>query len=172
MSIQRLQFERAIAISTANYNIEIPFPGNRMLVGIGTAQAANKLICVGANFITRGVKAGDIVFNTATNPITVATVTTVDSESQLSLSSNLFPIINSFTIYQSASNAGLLSIRPVVFIGGNTAGVSDVCIETEGGESVLFNNVPVGSILPIRAKRVLSSFSGTSTSATNLVALY
>lgn len=51
-----------------------------------------------------------------------------------------------------------------LFVGG----AGNVNLETEGGTTLVFTGVVAGSILPIRAIRVLS----TSTTATNIVALY
>lgn len=44
----------------------------------------------------------------------------------------------------------------------------NVNIDTMDGSTVLFSNVPDGSILPVRVKRVRS----TSTTASNIVALF
>jgi len=44
----------------------------------------------------------------------------------------------------------------------------DVKVTTAGGDTVTFNDVQGGSILPVRIKRVFS----TSTTASNMVAIY
>ena len=51
-----------------------------------------------------------------------------------------------------------------IYVG--TAG--NIVAITEGGTAVTFANVPVGTVLPIRARRV----NNASTTASNLVGLY
>lgn len=46
-------------------------------------------------------------------------------------------------------------------------GAGDVALQTEGGDNVIFEGVPAGSLLPVRAARVLA----TGTTATAIVAL-
>lgn len=47
-------------------------------------------------------------------------------------------------------------------------GAGDVIVTTTGGETVTFKAVPVGTVLPVRASRVLA----TGTTATNLVSMW
>lgn len=56
--------------------------------GTTTATSAGKLVDSGAGFVAAGVAVGDIVVNTTDN--TVATVTAVDSATQLSVSPDIF----------------------------------------------------------------------------------
>jgi len=44
----------------------------------------------------------------------------------------------------------------------------DVAIETTGGDSVTFSNVPTGAIIPVRCRQLKS----TGTTATSIVGLY
>lgn len=57
-----------------------------------------------------------------------------------------------------------------LYIGGPSTGIyADVAVLPAGySTSVVFKNVPVGSILPVNAARVLA----TGTTATDIVALY
>lgn len=57
--------------------------------GTTTGTTANKLVDSGANFVADGVQVGAIVFNTTDS--TSATVTAVDSATQLSVDSDVFP---------------------------------------------------------------------------------
>jgi len=59
----------------------------------------------------------------------------------------------------------LFNVARGIWVGG--AGDIKVDLET-GGTAIVFSNVPSGTILPIRVKRVYA----TDTTATNLVALY
>jgi len=70
-----------------------------------------------------------------------------------------------------SSNALSISSR-MLYVGGNANsqlnGVAgDVCIETIDGNVLTFVNVPIGSILPIRATKVFAN-----STASNIVALY
>lgn len=164
---QVLQFERAIRLPAAN-GVEIPFPANLNMTSTSTSFSSSKLVSAGANFITRGVKVGDIVYNVTTpNAPTSATVTALDSESQLSLSANIITAASqTFTIYSSASNVGTL-ICPVIYVG--TSG--NLIVETEGGDTLFFGSAPVG-VLQVRVRRVIASIGGFSTAATNLIAIF
>jgi len=57
-------------------------------MGTNTSVTSNKLVDSAAQFSTRGVRVGDIVKNLTTQNI--ATVTAVDSDTQLSISSDIF----------------------------------------------------------------------------------
>lgn len=62
-----------------------------------------------------------------------------------------------------------LTLRQGMYPRGIYVGVGgDVVIVTQGDNAITFKNAVSGSVLPVRAKRVNS----TSTTATNLVALY
>lgn len=65
------------------------FEIEQITTGTTTATTANKLVDSGKNFVTLGVKAGMIVYNTTDS--TKATVTAVDSATTLSMSADLFP---------------------------------------------------------------------------------
>lgn len=56
---------------------------------------------------------------------------------------------------------------PNVFARIYVGGTGDVKVVTENGDTVTFSAVPVGTVLPVRVKQVLS----TGTTATNLVGL-
>jgi len=62
--------------------------------GLSTDVSADKLICIGATFITKNVAVADVVANITESRY--ASVTAVDSETQLSLSSDIFPVAEGF----------------------------------------------------------------------------
>jgi len=166
MSLPKLQTERAIRIPING--IEIPYPANILASGNSTSVTASKLVATGANFITSGVKIGDIVYNVQTpaSP-TSATVTAIDSATQLSLSANIFTTSpNAYVVYQSAGNNGVYAY-PILYVG--TGG--NLAVETEGGEIVAFSSVPIG-FFPFKIKRVLTTGGGIATTASNLIALF
>lgn len=166
MSISKIQADRAIR--TVPSTVEIPYPANILVSDNSTGVAVNKLICATGLFITRGVRIGDIIYNTQT-PLTptICTVTAIDSETQLSISANNFTASpNSFIVYQSSSNNGV-SNPCILYIG--TAG--NLVVETEGLETVFFSNVPLG-FFPVKVRRVLSTGGGGSTTASNIIGLF
>lgn len=62
-----------------------------------------------------------------------------------------------------------ITLRQGTFPRGIYVGVGgDIVVVTQGDNAITFKNVPTGAVLPVRTKRVNS----TSTTATNLVALY
>jgi hypothetical protein len=166
MSLPKLQTERAILIP-AN-GIEIPYPANILASGSSTGVALNKLVATGANFITKGVRAGDIVYNIQSPAFPIsATVTAVDSENQLSISANNFTASpNAYVVYQSGGNNGVYNY-PILYIG--TSG--NLAVETEGGEIIAFSNVQVG-FFPFKIRRVLTTAQGVATTASGLIALF
>lgn len=58
----------------------------------------------------------------------------------------------------------LASLPRALYVG--TAG--NLAVVTAGGQSVSFNNIPAGSLLPLRARRV----SATGTTAGDILALW
>ena len=71
----------------ASDTLPIPYPGLSTLSGTNGTTQNGKLVDANQTFITDGVSVGDIVYNTVDN--TTATVATVDSETLLTLSSNI-----------------------------------------------------------------------------------
>lgn len=166
MSLPKLQTERAIRIPING--IEIPYPANILASGNSSGVTSNKLIATGALFATRGVRIGDIVYNiNAPSSPTSATVTAVESETQLALSANIFTASpNAYVVYQSAGNNGVYAY-PILYIG--TTG--NLAVETEGGEILAFNSVPVG-FFPFKIRKVLTTAQGIATTASNIIALF
>ncbi|MDH5546418.1 MAG: right-handed parallel beta-helix repeat-containing protein [Gammaproteobacteria bacterium] len=64
--------------------------------GASSSEATNKLIDTTAHFITDGVRSGDIVINVSS--FDLSTVVSVDSETELSLDSDIFVSGNSYNI--------------------------------------------------------------------------
>ena len=96
----KLQVGRALNVIPSNYT-NIPMP-NVIVTSTATTTTANKLVDSTKNFTSLGtnplnVQVGDIVYNTTTS--TAATVTNVDSATQLSLNSNIMLSTNSYTLY-------------------------------------------------------------------------
>jgi hypothetical protein len=159
----KLQVSRALpVIPSANTNIPMP---NVIVTSTATTTTANKLVDSTKNFTSLGtnplnIQVGDIVYNTTSS--LAATVTNVDSATQLSLNANIMTATNAYTLYSGTNMSG--TIEPCVLyvgIGG------DLFVVMAGGDTVEFLNIPSGSFLPIYVIRVL-----TSTTAGKIIALW
>ena len=99
-----------------------------------------------------------MVYNTTTGD--VATVASVDSDSQLTLSAAIFTATpQNYQIYQGNSNPNSF----LLYVG--TGG--DISIETSAAASVVLKNVGNASFIPINTGRVNAS----NTTATDIIAL-
>lgn len=55
-------------------------------------------------------------------------------------------------------------VTRAIYVGG----AGNLAVLTQGGQTVTFSNLPAGSMIPIRARRVMA----TNTTATLLIGLY
>jgi hypothetical protein len=148
----KLQVSRALSvIPSANTNIPMP---NVIVTSTATATTANKLVDSTKNFSSVGanplnVQVGDTVYNN-TFP-SGATVTNVDSATQLSLNSNIIASTDAYTLYSGTNTTG--SVEPCVLYVG-TGG--DLNVTTAGGDVVDFVGIASGTFLPVQVIRVNS----------------
>ena len=157
MAIQTLQASRAISVIPDD-NIVIPMP---YVAASGTKKLGTlptTLEDLTATFITDNVKVGDVVYNT-TN-VAIATVTSVNSETVLTMSVGLGGVTaDDYIIYTAGNNNSCLIY---VGVGG------DVAIETSAGDQVTLVGLPTGSFVPVHIVKVMS----TGTTATSIIALW
>lgn len=73
------------------------------------------------------------------------------------------PADNFFAVTPHDTNPTIKRTRGI-YVGGT----GNVSIRDEAGNAVVFNSVPVGTILPVRTEVIMA----TNTTATNLVGLY
>ena len=159
MAYQKLQAGEALAVIASNI-VNVPNPANQVISGTTTATTTSKLVDSGGTFIAQGVKFGDIIYDRT--GLSTATVTAVDSETTLSVSSDVFVSGDSYEIYTQSlesPNNGC-----VLYVG--VAG--DIKVKMAGGNDVVFKTVAAGSFLPINVIRVFR----TGTTATDIVALW
>lgn len=157
MPTLKLQVSRALPIYPTD-NAQIPYPGNLLVSDSNTSVTANKLVCSTGDFVNRGVRIGDIVWNSAAN--TYATVTNVDSATQLSLNADIFtasPV--TFQLFDAPQD----SAGCVLYIG--TTG--NLVVLTSGDDIVTFTAIPAGTFLPVNVKQVYAA-----TTASNIIALW
>jgi hypothetical protein len=156
MSVFKDTFSIALEIFP-NDNTNIPFP-NAVLTGVTNGVGLNQLKDTGTDFVALGIQVGDIVFNQSDT--TYAYVTAVEND-RLLISENIF--LNGgegYTIYQGV-NQGCY-----IYIGSTINGV-DMEVVTLGGDTVKFNYLRSGTVLPVQVLKVTGN-----TSVSNLIALW
>lgn len=160
MASDKIQVGKALQINPSD-TADIPNPSyNGRISGTASAVTANNLVDSTADFVADGVKVGDIVYNNTDRK--AATVTTVVSGTQLTLSEDIFDTISdAYVVYLTPdiANQGCLFY---VGVGG------DVTVRTVGGDQVTFQNLNNGQFVPVEILQVLE----TGTTATGLVALW
>jgi len=156
MAYQKLQASRALVVYTSD-TIDIPNPAGAGISSTTTGVAAGKLIDTTQDFIAAGVKRGDIIYSAG--PI-VATVTAVDSATQLSVTTAVGGT-RPYTLYNTPD---IPNNGAVLYVG--VAG--DVDVITAGGDEVTFTGVLAGSFIPVQVTRV----KDTSTTASGIIALW
>jgi hypothetical protein len=154
MAYLKLQGSRALNVIPSD-TIGIPKVNQLDSVGTTTATSASKLVDSAALF-TKSVSVGGVVVNSTNGSI--ATIVSVDSDTQLTLSSNIISTGQLYAIYRAQEQGGCaLHI--------STGGT--VRLETPGGD-VINLTATSGSFLPIQAVKVFA----TGTSATGIVAIW
>lgn len=161
MSVFKTTFSRALRVIPSD-NAVVPTP-YLIHTGANTSVSTNKLITITGDFITDNVKTGDIVYNTSSS--LAATVVSVDSQNQLTLNANIFTTGGqSFGVYQQSPQTGIGNTGCYLFVGG----AGNIAVTTIGGDDVIFNAIPVGTVLPVQILKVKS----TGTTATLINALW
>lgn len=155
MSVFKDTFSLALPIFP-NDNTNIPFP-NAVLTGTTDGTAVNELRDTGTNFVALGIQVGDIVFNQDNS--TYAYVTSVEND-RLYISADIFVSGQSYIIYQGVNQGCNIYI-------GDTSVASNMEVVTIGGDTIKFNNLKEGTILPVQVVKVTGN-----TGAMDLVALW
>jgi hypothetical protein len=154
----KLQVSRALNVIKSNAT-NIPMP-SLITSSVTTSTVTDKLVDSTIDFVALGVQIGDTVYNTTSS--LAATITNVDSATQLSLNLDIMVSGDSYILYSGTNMAG--SIEPCVLyvgVGG------DLDVITAGGDNIVFVNVPTGSFFPVQVIKVQDT-----TTATNIVALW
>ena len=159
----KLQVSRALSV-IPSINTNIPMP-NVIVTSLATATTTNKLVDSTKNFSSSGVnplniQVGDTIYNNTL--ISAATVTNVDSATQLSLNANIMTATNAYTLYSGTNNTG--TVEPCVLyvgVGG------DLNVTTAGGDVVTFVGIASGTFFPVQVIRVNSVVT-----ATDIIALW
>ena len=170
MAYQRLQPSRALPIIPTDDLLLPGGPGSRLAFGVTTAVLADSLVDNGltVNFNSI-IKAGDTVYNLTAGlgarvigvPIDNTPILPNPPESfTLTLSEDIFTVIGEkYAVYSVVEGGGAVLW---VSTGGSIAGA------TAGGDYIVLNNVPDGSLLPI----LMSVINQTGTTATGIYGLW
>ena len=168
----------------ASDTIPIPAPDLPVLSGTTTAATANKLVDVGADF--SNVNVNDIVYNTTDN--TSATVTAIDTSTILSVSADIFTSPEDYEIFLGGPN-GSSRINSaegcLLYVGSSASILQDITpgagtadpryvnirVKTISGNSITFENFPVGNYLPIQIVQLYST-STTAAARNTCVAIW
>ena len=192
MIINTSSYTSAIPVAISD-TINIPGPTVRTS-GASTSLTTNKLVDTNANFVqtvdangnltNQGVQVGQIIYNMyamiASSDLgpTVATVTAIDSNTQLSLSADIFAggtATKAYNIYDpnQANPKGA-----IIQVGSAEDGSSaaDVYVKTIDGDDVFIKSVQPGTVLPVVVQRVMVGAAAagaqpsTETDAENIIA--
>tara|TARA_B110000858_G_scaffold15112_1_gene15241 strand:- start:846 stop:1319 length:474 start_codon:yes stop_codon:yes gene_type:complete len=155
MANLKLNVSRNMVIVPSD-TIDIPAIANQAYPASSVTSASNtgKLVDSTQSFTTNGIKVGDIIQNHTTE--TKATVTAIDSDTVLGMSSSIFSAAgDSYSIYTD------VTLGCVFYVG--VAG--DVKYTTSGGDTVVMKAATVGWH-PVNVTKVFS----TGTTAEGLLA--
>tara|TARA_R110002012_G_scaffold42523_1_gene115686 strand:- start:336 stop:806 length:471 start_codon:yes stop_codon:yes gene_type:complete len=156
MAYQKLQGLRAIAVTPTD-DVQVPSPSDLSASGNNTSIVASQLEDNTAQFIGKVIP-GSTIVNQTTGAW--ATVTGVQSQTELSLSADIFLATpQAYAVYAINVNEG-----PVLYVG--TGGT--LAIKTVGNDLVELVNVADASFIPIMVKTVQS----TNTTASNILAIW
>ena len=192
MLINSSSYTSAIPVALSD-TINIPGPIVRVS-GDTTSLTANKLVDTSANFVTtynadgtidnQGVVVGMVVYNMkamdSTDYLgpTVATITAIDSNTQLSLSADIFTggtARLSYNIYD-ANKANPKGFIIQVGSAEDGSSASNVYVKTIDGRDVFIKAIQPGTVLPIVVQRVMAGAAATTagpsteTNAENIIA--
>ena len=161
MSVFKTTFSRALRVIPSD-NAVVPSV-QQISTGTNTSAVTNQLVNSAGNFINLNVAVGDVVYNITDS--TAATVVSVSSASVIVLNADIFAATSkTYVIYQQSAQTGSGNTGAFLFIGG----AGNVAVTTLGGDDVIFNAVPVGTILAVQVSKVKS----TGTTATLINALW
>jgi len=192
MLINSSSYTSAIPVALSD-TINIPGPVVRTS-GATTSLTANKLVDTNANFeqtfdadgnvTNQGVQVGQVVYNmyamTGSDDLgpTVATVTAIDSDTQLTLSADIFAggvAAKGYNIYD-ANKANPKGFIIQVGSAENGSSAANVYVKTIDGQDVFIKAIQPGTVLPLVIQRVMVGAAAagaqpsTETNAENIIA--
>lgn len=159
MAYQRLQPTRAIQIIPTDDLLLPGGPGSRLALGVTTTVLADSLQDNATTVDFRTIiRAGDTVYNLTTG--SGARVIGVPETRILTLSDDIFTAVGDIYIVGSVVKGSGAALW--VGTGGSISG------KTAGGDDIVLDNVPNGSLLPI----LMSVINEAGTTATGIYGLW
>lgn len=126
----------------------------------------NYLIDSDAEFVTKRVAPGDIIYNTTDS--LVAVVLEVNSQTILSLNADIFDSgTEQYIVYQASPQTGLGNTGCYLYIGDSNAG--KVRVTTIGGDIITFNGILQGEVLPVQVTKL---WAEDTTDVDKIIALW
>lgn len=160
MSVFKTTFSRALRVIPTD-NAVVP-SAQTISTGTNTSAVTNQLVNTSGDFVNLNLAVGDVVYNTTDG--TAATVVSVSSATVIVLNADIFAATGkTYVIYQQSPQTSYGNNGCFLFIGG----AGNVAVTTIGGDDVIFNAVPVGTVLPVQVLKVKSSGSGTTATLIN-----
>lgn len=136
-------------------NADIPTPNLLIDSVIFADESGNTIIVDNTNpFIVNGsntVNVGDVVYISGAS----ATITEVISASRIKINDVISVAGDPYKVYQQSPTTGSINSGCFLFVGDGGAGKAVHCL-TIGNDDVVFDNIPSGTILPIKIKKVFS----------------
>lgn len=144
MAYQKLQTSRALFTITSSDSLIIPDPANNYLSSTRTALGTTSTIVdTSVNFITLGVKVGDIAMDGKGTRVSISKVTAT----VLTLSTASFiAATDPYKLYLPSNQGCILYINEL--FGAATSG--DLAVITAGGDEVVYKGVTAGQFLPVQ----------------------
>ncbi len=167
MAYQRLQPTRAIQIIPTDDLLLPGGPGSRLAFGVTTAVLADSLVDNGltVNFNSI-IKAGDTVYNLSTGSgarvigVPIDNTPNPPESKTLTLSDDIFTAVGEIYVVASVVKGSGAALW--VGTGGSISG------KTAGGDDIVLDNIPDGSLLPI----LMSVINESGTTATGIYGLW
>lgn len=167
MAATTLQGRRAMPIYPSD-TIDIPNINNLITSGTITSISTTQVINSAADFVTAGVKVGDIVYNVGTASSRFATgvglVTNVAATTLTISGTTSFNTASSiYRIFRAVQNGGNTNPGCLLNIGHTTTGTAgQVRVLTVGGDDTMFF-YKYGDFIPLQVVRAFET--GTTTSS-------
>jgi hypothetical protein len=140
---------------------------------VDTTGGFLQVVDADGNITNQGVQVGQIVYNMAAINTTAwlgpesAVVTAVDSDTILSLSANIFPVVGApsttqeYTLYD-ANNAQPKGFMVQVGSAADGSSAAGVYVKTIDGQDIFLEGIQPGTVLPLVVQRVMVGTAATT----------
>ena len=158
MGVFKSQFTTALNLAIYSDTVDIPYP-NVVLQSFATGTVAYQLVDTTVDFISAGIKIGDIVWSLPLNAS--AYVVGIINSTTLLLSQDIVNGGDEYQIYQGKNDGCYIWVWSEA-----ATNLDQITVETINGDIVTFPAPPAG-VLPVQVRKVLEA-----TTAGKLIALW